>query len=395
MAVSTGGVPRYRQWHGIAIFSQGFRPFFFGAGVFAVAGVGAWLFVLTGIVQIPSQYPSLAWHAHEMIFGFVSAVIAGFLLTAIPNWTGRLPLQGWPLILLFVTWVAGRMAMIGGGLLGAPAAAIVDGSFLVVLLSVSLREILAGKNWRNLPICVAIWLLASANVLSHLEALDLLDLSGAGNRLGIAVVIGLITLIGGRVVPSFTNTWLAKRNGDRRSQMTTPMDRAVLGIGFAALVSWAFLPDHRISGLALVVAGAGNMLRLARWRGMHTHAEPLIWSLHLGFLWVPVGLLLLGASALVTDIPMSAGMHALTAGAIGSMTVAVMTRAILGHTGRTLSADGATFVIYVLIFLAAVIRVGAPFSVQSYEMMIVLSALLWCGGFSVFTLRYGAILWQR
>jgi uncharacterized protein involved in response to NO len=193
------------------LFRQGFRPFFMGAGLWGLASVVLWLGVVQGVVSIPSAFGPAAWHAHEMIFGFAAAVIAGFLLTAIPNWTGRMPLQGVPLVILFGTWLIGRVAMATSTLIGSGVAMALDLSFLVVLLGVVLREIASGRNWRNLPMPVAVGGLLLANSLTHAEAAGDLTSNQLGERLGIATIILLISLVGGRIIPSFTRNWLVKR----------------------------------------------------------------------------------------------------------------------------------------------------------------------------------------
>ena len=194
------GQRRRDAYAGPVLFSIGFRPFFLGAGLLAAAYMPLWLVMFQGGVGIPTVFAPAAWHAHEMIFGFAGAVIAGFLLTAIPNWTGRAPLQGLPLASLFASWLLGRAAMVGGAYLGAGVAAVLDLSFLILLLALALREIIGGRNWRNLPLPAALSVLIVANLLSHLDAVAAVALDRVGERLGIATVVLLICLIGGRIV---------------------------------------------------------------------------------------------------------------------------------------------------------------------------------------------------
>jgi uncharacterized protein involved in response to NO len=395
------GIPRYKPFGGPQFFRQGFRPFFLSAGLWAVAGLVVWLAEVQDAISIPTAFAPAAWHAHEMIFGFAGAVIAGFLLTAIPNWTGRMPLQGLPLILLFGAWLVGRAAMATSALIGAGIAAVLDLSFLALLLAAVLREILAGRNWRNLPMPIALGGLLLSNILTHAEAAGTVTTGALGQRLGISIVILLISLVGGRIIPSFTRNWLAKRQGASIPGARMPagfngFDRACLAITMAALGGWVAAPDAEVTGAALFVAGLATTVRLARWCGHRTLREPLVWSLHLGFAWVPLGLCLLGLGEFLPELisPMS-GLHALTAGAIGSMTLAVMTRATLGHTGRPLAADGWTAAIYVLIAMAAASRVAASLLPDAYGPLIWISALAWIATFSLFTLRFGRILIAR
>ena len=255
-----------------------------------------------------------------MLFGFVVAAIAGFLLTAIPNWTGRMPLQGVPLAVLVGVWLIGRLAVGASAWIGAGIAAVLDLSFLTLLLGVVLREILAGRNWRNLPMPVVLGGLLVANALTHADAVGLAATGPLGQRLGIGIVILLIGLVGGRIIPSFTLNWLKKQGESNLPASFGALDRGALGLAAAALAIWVVAPESLLGGAALIAAGVASLVRLARWRGHLTLAEPLVWSLHLGFAWVGVGLLLVGLSAFLPDVPLAAGLHALTVGAMGGMT---------------------------------------------------------------------------
>jgi uncharacterized protein involved in response to NO len=395
-ATLTGGVPRYRDRSGPIILSAGFRPFFLLAALWSALAVPLWLALLGGHATLPTALPAAVWHAHEMIFGFGAATVAGFLLTAIPNWTGRLPLQNVPLAGLAALWLAGRMALLLSETLGASVAAIADLAFPAVFLAVIAREIIAGRNWRNLPMLVALGLLLTGNLLVHLEALGLARTAAAGNRLGIATLLMLIGLVGGRIIPSFTGNWLAKHRRDvEPPAVFSRFDGSVLGVTALALAAWVFDPDSAVVPWAALLAGIGAFARLARWRGQATRSEPLLWILHLGYAWLGIGFLLLAASAAVPDLPASSALHALTAGAIGTMTLAVMTRASLGHTGRPLTAGPLTTTIYGLVTLAAILRVVAPLCGGHASLTLWLAGLSWAGAFGMFALAYGRILARR
>src|SRR5262249_40443816 len=264
-----------------------------------------------------------------MIFGYVAAIIAGFLLTAIPNWTGRLPVNGSALAGLAALWLAGRVAIATSTFLGSWLTALTDLAFLSVLAGVAAREIVAGKNWRNLRVLVILLTLIAGNVVFHIEAVA----SGSadyGVRISIGAVVLLITLIGGRIVPSFTRNWLARMNPGRLPRPFTRFDATALGAGAAALVAWILLPRYVLTGVLLIGAGLLQAVRLARWAGDHTFADRLVLVLHVAYGFVPLGFLLLGAAVLwPAEWPMSAGLHAWTTGAFGLMTLAVMTRASL------------------------------------------------------------------
>jgi uncharacterized protein involved in response to NO len=373
----------------------GFRPFFLGGAIWAAAALAIWLCSLAGAVTLPSHFDPLSWHRHEMLFGFVGAVIAGFLLTAIPNWTGRLPIAGPPLAGLFGLWLAARLALLFSQLTGPALPAALDVGFYLVLAGVAAREVLAAKN-RNLPVVLLVLLFGAANAADHAGAAGLIADPDIGVRLAISIVIVMISLIGGRIVPSFTRNWLAK-NGVKEGLPGQPgrYDLVVIAVTAGALLAWAALPPGRITGALLIAAGLLQIGRLGRWRGLRAWRDPLVLILHVGYFWIPVGLLLLGMSLLGTTVPRSAAIHALTAGAMATMILAVMTRATLGHTGRELRANGPTVLIYVLITLGALLRVTAPLDLIDYMTGVRIAGLAWGAAFLGFVLVYGPILISR
>ena len=381
-------IPRYRPHAGSPLLSIGFRPFFLLAALWAAIVVPLWVTLFGGNAELPTGLPPVIWHAHEMIYGYGVGVVAGFLLTAIPNWTGRMPLQGWPLAGLAALWLIGRAAVCGSAWIGPAAAAVCDLAFPVVFLGAILREILAGRNWRNLPMVVALTLLLLGNLLVHLDAVGAADTADIGNRLGIATLVMLINFVGGRIVPSFTRNWLARE----RPEVSSPasfgvLDRVVVALVALALLCWLLLPDSPIAPWVEVAGGLAVLVRLVRWRGEATWSEPLVWVLHLGYGWVAIGLLLLGVNAWLAALPETTALHALTVGAIGTMTLAVMTRASLGHTGRPLTAGRGTTAIYVLIAAAAVLRLVAPLGAQ-HMTLLWLSAAAWSGAFGLFVVLF-------
>lgn len=385
--MTTTTAERYRAYRGLALFSMGFRPFFLLAAVWAALAVPLWVAAFAG--WLPIEHFNRDWHAHEMVFGYLSGVIAGFLLTAVPNWTGRLPVTGAPLMGLVLLWCAGRAAMLIPGFAAAP---IVDSAFLFVFAAVVGREIIAGRNVRNAPVLVLLTVLGSANVLSHLRSVDP-DLALLGERIGIAVVATLVALIGGRIVPSFTRNWMAKRKLTPEPASPSRFDAVALSVGAIGLGIWAISPELYAAGLALTLAGALHFVRLARWRGWRTTVEPLVLILHLGYFWLALGLCLKGLAILAPSVvPAASGLHAITAGAFGVMTLSVMTRASLGHTGQPLAATPHISAIYVLVNLGALVRVAAPFLAEHYTLLVALSAVLWSGAFAWFAIVYAPLL---
>jgi len=386
-------IPRYRAHAGLAIWSAGFRPFFLAASIWAAVAVPLWLGAYAEGLVVPTRLALPVWHAHEMVFGFAAAAVAGFLLTAIPNWTGRMPLQGAPLATLVLLWAIGRAGVVRSAEIGAFAAAVADLSFPAVFLLVVAREIVAGRNWRNLPMLGALSLLLVGNLLVHLEALGLADTAAIGNRLGLATLLMLISLVGGRIIPSFTHNWLTKA----RPAVPAPapagrFDLAVLIVTGLALLVWVMTPDAVVTSWVALAAGVAVTLRLCRWRGLHTVGEPLLRILHIGYGWLAAGLLLLGLDGLTGMLPTTAAVHALTVGAVGTMTLAVMTRASLGHTGRPLTAGPATKAIYALITAAALLRIGAPLAGGRTELALWLAGAAWSGAFGIFAVFYGRVL---
>lgn len=394
MSTSTRhGIPRYRATRAPAVLSQGFRPFFLLAGLYGGGALLVWTGMLHGGFAPATAFAPVDWHAHEMLYGFAMSVVAGFLLTAIPNWTGRMPLQGLPLFGLVFLWAAGRVAIWVSGELGPVTAMIVDLAFPAAFVAVVLREIVTGRNWRNLPIVAAFVLFTAGNVLMHLDTLDWLPADGAGARLGLAVLVALISLVGGRIVPSFTRNWLARRGESRLPASFGTIDRAALILTVLALVIFVIQPEGLAVSSVAFAAAIAQFARLARWRGMATWAEPLVVVLHLAYAWVPIGLALVGMSAVLPGhVPGTAAVHALSAGAVGAMTLAVMTRATLGHTGQGLSAGPATVVIYLGVFAAGLSRVAAALLPAYAIPLFSVSALGWSVGFLGFAIAYGPAL---
>lgn len=380
-------------YNGPALFSYGFRPFFLFGAIWAALSVPLWIYAYGNGIGFIGDMPAHEWHVHEMLYGYLAAVIAGFLLTAVPNWTGRLPVLGNRLMLLFALWSCGRLAMLARGQIGPVASAVIDCLFLVVLAAMMWREIIVGKNNKNVPVCVLATLLSLSNIGFHSGALSY-EVHEFSEHFAIGVIALMIALIGGRIVPSFTRNWLTQRKISPLPAQFGVIDKAALGSAGLALLGWTIDAGNPMTGVLLFVAGGAHALRLARWQGWKTGVEPLVFVLHVGYAWLPVSFLLMGVSAFApAAVPAYAALHALTAGAMGTMTLAVMTRATLGHTGRKLAADAWTIVVYGLVVAGASLRIlGATLLVHFYMEAIVLSSLLWSGAFALFAVRYGPML---
>jgi uncharacterized protein involved in response to NO len=379
-----------RAYRGPAIFSYGFRPFFLGGAIWAAAAMVLFILILHGMVQLPTAFDAVDWHVHELLYGYLPAIIAGFLLTAVPNWTGRLPVAGTPLAGLFTIWVAGRIAVAASALIGW-AAAIVDMLFLISLGAIVGREILAGNNKRNLKVLLLVSLLAAGNLVFHIEARTA-GSADYGKRIGIAAAILLIVLIGGRIVPGFTRNWLANSGHGNLPAPFGRLDLAAIASSAIASLSWIVIPGHSLTAGLCALAGAAHLTRMGRWKGYRTLTEPLVAILHAGYVFVPIGFLLMAAAVVLpATVPQAAAVHAWTAGSIALMTLAVMTRASLGHTGQPLAASNIVMGIYLAAALGAAARILAAFGVAPIPML-TLAALGWTLAFSGFSFVFAPLL---
>lgn len=375
-------IPRLKPFEGPALLSYGFRPFFLFGSLFAAVAVLLWLPLFLGRLDLPTAFAPRDWHVHEMLYGFLPAVVTGFLLTAIPNWTGRLPLQGLPLLALVLLWLSGRLAVATSGVIGGKAAAVVDLAFLAAVIAAAAREIIAGKNWRNLRVLVAVAALWIGNAIFHAEALRH-GAADIGIRLGIAAMVVMVMLIGGRIIPSFTRNWLARRGPGRMPASFDRLDAASILGGVAALLVWTALPDSRIAAALLGAAAILQAMRLARWAGDRTVADRLVLVLHVAYAFVPLGFALAALAAL-GFLPASVGLHVWTIGAFGLMTLAVMSRASLGHTGRALVASPLVQAVYAGVAASLVARVCAVLHPAAAEPLLVASGLSWAMAFALF-----------
>ena len=380
------------HYSGPAFLGVGFRPLFLLAGLWAALSVPLWVGIWSGAVAYTGPGDAIMWHVHEMMFGYVGAALGGFLLTAVANWTGRPPVCGWPLGALALIWLGGRIAVWWGGSIGALATAVIDLAYLGALSVLVGNEIVAGRNWRNLPVLAGLALMLAANALFHLYTAGVADVRETGIRLSIAAMSLLLAFIGGRIVPNFTRNWFAPRAGPQIAQPMARFDQVTLAVTALALAAWVGSAPVLLSGTALSLAGALNCARLARWHGWSTTAEPLITVLHVGYLWLALGLGLLGISLLGDRVAQPLALHVLTLGAMGTMTLAVMSRAILGHTGRELHAGPWLVAIYALATLAVLTR--AAFEMAPTTSLLWATAATWSLAFVLFTGYFTPMLFR-
>ena len=288
--------PTFPPYDGPAFFSYGFRPFFLGAAGFAAIAVPAWILIITGEIGSNFLYAPREWHVHEMLFGFLPAAMAGFILTAIANWTGRTPIRGTLLMSLWVLWLGGRLMIAFPGPVPVTAA-VVDAAFLVALAAAVWREVAAARIWNRSAIGVLIAFYAASNIFFHVLALRGSP-TDAPERAALSILLLLLTFIGGRVTPAFTAEYLAEEQRVGHPASFSRVDGLSMLLVLGAVLVWNVQPESRITGSLFLAAGAANVIRLVRWEGWLGWREPLVWILSVGYGWVALSLLALGGAVL-------------------------------------------------------------------------------------------------
>jgi uncharacterized protein involved in response to NO len=377
----------------LPILSYGFRPFFLLAGIAGVIFIPAWAWTFTLGADIGSSWPPTLWHAHEMLFGFIMSAVAGFLLTAVPSWTGQRGFSGWPLLVLTLLWLLARLMIATSGWWPEWLVAGVDLAFLPTLAGLLAVPLLRARN-RNTVMLLLLAVLWSSNATFHVALLNHnTPLAMHSVRIGIDLLLVMVTLIGGRIVPAFTQS--ALRTSGVRTALHSSAGLTALALVAMLLVTIGdmFVPDSWLAALFAAVAAVVQAARLSQWRGLHTLKQPIVWVLHLAYLWLPVGLAL-KAIALTAGYAFSAfWLHALTIGALATMILAVMTRASLGHTGRPLNVDPLIATAYGLLTVAAAVRVfGLTLLRIQYPYIIAIAAAFWAAAFILFLVVYAPIL---
>jgi uncharacterized protein involved in response to NO len=375
----------------LALLALGFRPFFLLSGLFAVLSIALWVPTFVGWLPLDSYYGQIGWHSHEMIFGYTAAVIAGFLLTSVRNWTEMATAQGSSLAALTLIWCLGRILPFFPSALLPVLIALVDLSFLpalIVAIGVPLVRRGERRNFIFLPLIAFFWL---ANLLIHLEILGIVpNLAHRAILLGLDLVVLLIVVMGGRVIPFFTERAL---QGVQIKRWSAIEWLAILAVIAFTLAEFFFI-HPRISGLFAGIAAIANGIRLGGWYTHRFWPVPLLWVLHLGYGWIVVGLFLKTGSALGV-IPPQFTLHAFSLGAIGVLTMGMMARVSLGHTARPLKVGNGMAIAFAAINLAAVARGVLPILYpQWFVLLVVLGGALWIAGFAIFTIVYAPILMQ-
>ncbi|HLJ37936.1 MAG TPA: NnrS family protein [Steroidobacteraceae bacterium] len=375
------------------LFGYGFRPFFLAAGIAAFLLVPWWVANLGWGVPLGISWPPALWHGHEMLFGFIVAAIAGFLLTAVPSWTGARGFAGWPLALLAALWLLGRLCAAVSAILPAALVAVIDLAFLPALAGFVLPALLRSRN-RNTPLLFVLLALWAADVAFY-RGIARGDAALAPHALlvGIDIVLLLVTVIGGRIVPAFTSSALKQQGRSLPLHAWRAMTPLAVGAMLAVVIGDILAPGSLAAGAIALAGCLVQGVRLAQWRPLSTRSMPIVWVLHLAYLWLPIGLAL-KALALIGGLAFAAYyLHALTIGAAALMIMAVMSRAALGHTGRPLVVTRSTALAYGLLAAAALVRALGPALLPiAYVHCVALAAALWTASFGLFLWAYVPIL---
>ena len=379
---------------GPVLLEAGLRPFFLLAGFYAVVATAAWLLTFAGVWSVPTSWPVSWWHGHEMVFGFSVAALSGFLLTAVPNWTNSAPLRGRGLALLIATWTVGRVAMWASPLLPPSVVALADLVHLPALAWRIAPPIFRSGRRQNYGVPLVLGALFAGNLLVHLPLLGLASTTApTGLAMSVYLLVALVTLISGRIVPAFTANALRRRGIDAGIEARPRLERGVMiAVGLAAIVDLA-TEDGGASGILALVAATLIGVRWAGWQPIRTLGQPILWVLHAGHFWLALGFACKGIADLSGAFPATSAFHAFTAGAIGTMVLAVMSRAALGHTGRPLKVSPVIAVAYGLVIVGAAFRTILPaLAPASYSTWVLLAGILWGSGYLLFCAVYLPIL---
>jgi uncharacterized protein involved in response to NO len=375
------------------LFAYGFRSSFLLAGIAAMLLVPLWAWSFVTGTPLGSSWPPTLWHGHEMLFGFIASAMAGFLLTAVPSWTDQKGFSGRPLVILASIWLAARVLIASSAFWPAVLIAAVDLAFLPALALLVARPLLRSRS-RNTPLLAVLALFWLTDLVFQIGLIrNNPPLALHALHIGIDIMLVLVTVIGGRIVPSFTSAALRTRGLPDVVHRSALTGLAIAGM-VAVMLSDVFWSESPVAGVIAAVAASVQAVRLLQWATWRTLRQPILWVLHLSYAWLPVGLAL-KAVALLSGAAFAAfWLHAMTIGALATMILAVMTRASLGHTGRALIVAPLTTLAYLLLTAAAVVRVFGLSALRlSYPVMIIGSALFWTSAFALFVFVYAPILW--
>ena len=375
-----------------AILASPFRAFFLLTAIFGVVAIVGWIAMLTGVIPLPPRIAPNWWHAHEMLYGFVPAAAAGFLLTAMPNWTGVAPPRGPVLVALAGLWLLGRFAMLGFNWLPPWVIALIDMAFLPTLAAIGLGMLIISGNTRNLPIIGVLLALAAGNGLMHTAFMGWAPaMARPGELVALDLIALLIAIIGGRITPAFTRNWLNRRGERHDGVRSWPWLEWSSLLSLAALAVVDLVAPRGVAVAIIAGTAAGlHLLRLILWQGWRTRSDGLVWILHLGYAWLPVAFGLRALDAVGLTGSLTAWMHALGVGAVGTMILGVMARVSVAHTGRGLILQPDAGWMFGLITIGAALRVAAGFALLPGALYG--AGIAWIGAFALFVVNYGPML---
>lgn len=372
-----------------ALFRLGFRPFFLLGPLFSILSLTYFIAWMSGVVTFwPSAWDAVIWHRHEMLFGYTGAIIAGFLLTAVPNWTGHPTPKGIGLVALAGVWLLGRVCVFFSSHIPAPLVMAMDSAFFLLCALSILPALVKARNVRNYMFIVLLAGLSASNLLTHTYSEEDAELADTGINTALNIIILIMVIIGGRVIPFFTERGLSVT-----VKRSAALDKTAMTLTLAALSADIALSESRITGIFFMLAAIANGIRLAGWKTPHTLKVPLLWVLHVGFGWIIIGLAIKGLHILGYAVPSIVATHAFTTGGIGTLTLGMMARVSLGHTGRPLAVGKFMAVAFLLVTFSALCRVLGIWLMPAFIMpLLELSALCWIGAFIIFTFTYFPIL---
>ncbi len=389
MPLQIGDPPVMRKPGGFALFALGFRPFFLAAGVSALVFLGLWLALWRGVVPAGGYFALVEWHAHEMLFGYTAAVIAGFLLTAVKNWTGMAVPTGRWLAVIFAIWLLGRLLVLVPGVPGWLVAA-VDLAFIPLVGWALWRPLWYGRNKANRMFLLIFSGMTLANLLMHLDVAGVVPgLWFRGAYLMMDMVLLVLLLVAGRVVPFFTD----KAVMGARSVVRPWVEKAAFTSMVAVAAAELAFPLGPAAGTVLLAAALIQGIRLAGWYSNGIWRVPILWVLHIGYAWLVLGLALRGLAGFGL-LPSAIALHAITVGGIGVLTLGMMARVALGHTGRNINDTGPLLpAAFVLLNIGAILRVFGPlFAAEQFNLWVDIAGGLWMLAFAAFVLVYTPIL---
>lgn len=367
-----------------SLFALGFRPFFLFSAIFAPVLIALWLLQLSGVITLSAYYSPIGWHAHEMLFGYTVAVIAGFLLTATGNWTGMKMINGWQLALLSVVFLFGRIAPFISSLSYQTIAAI-DLAFIPLVAFLVAVPVIKAKQWSNIVFVPLLLVMAAANLTVHLSAFGMIDTSVvSGSRAMLYLVIFLIVVMGGRVIPFFTERGVEGVTTKKWIWIERFSPVSIILVVIADVI----YADKILTAYVALFSAFIHFVRLAGWYSNKIWQVPLVWILQVAYAWFIVGFIIKGLSLVNVNLSLFS-YHAFTVGGIGIMTLGMMARVSLGHTGREMKLNGWMFYSFILINVSAVVRVFVPmFLPDSYLHLIQVAGWLWVAAFVIYLVVY-------